>query len=172
MWSESFILHFLNKDWRQSKYLYRGLKLCTEKIRNVVLLFHASFYAYRTLLSSSPRTGLCLALADYTTLCCPWPPTSIALLLSPAAAAQQVPYTYNPPTSTPPICSLLEVHFYGKYRLVHADCPLSRIWRSPAIREQLMYCVYGNSGWYINCCPLYDRCLVMGVSINGGSTVL
>ena len=34
-----------------------------------------------------------------------------------------------------------------------------------------MYCVYGNSSRYIDCCPLYGRCPLLGVSIIGGSTV-
>ena len=35
-----------------------------------------------------------------------------------------------------------------------------------------MYCLYGNSSWYIDCCPLYGRCPLLGVSVIGGSTVL
>ena len=34
-----------------------------------------------------------------------------------------------------------------------------------------MYCVYGNSSWYIDCCPLYGRCPLLGVSVIGDSTV-
>ena len=34
-----------------------------------------------------------------------------------------------------------------------------------------MYCVYGNTSWYIDCCPLYGRCPLLGVSVIGGSTV-
>ena len=34
-----------------------------------------------------------------------------------------------------------------------------------------MYCLYGNSNWYIDCCPLYGRCPLLGVSVIGGSTV-
>jgi hypothetical protein len=32
-----------------------------------------------------------------------------------------------------------------------------------------MYCVYGDSGWHIDCCLLYSR---LGVSVIGSSTVL
>ena len=39
------------------------------------------------------------------------------------------------------------------------------------IREQLTYCVYKNSSRYIDCCLLYGRCSLLGVSVNGGSTV-
>ena len=35
-----------------------------------------------------------------------------------------------------------------------------------------MYCLYGNSSWYIDCCPLYGKCPLLGVSVIGGSTVL
>ena len=35
-----------------------------------------------------------------------------------------------------------------------------------------MYCLNGNSIWYIDCCPLYGRCPLLGVSIIGGSTVV
>ena len=35
-----------------------------------------------------------------------------------------------------------------------------------------MYCIYGNSSWYIDCCPLYGRCPLLGVSVIGGSTVV
>ena len=35
-----------------------------------------------------------------------------------------------------------------------------------------MYRVYGNSSWCIDCSPLYGRYLLLGVSINRGSTVL
>ena len=59
----------------------------------------------------------------------------------------------------------------GKRRLVHEACPLSGIRRLSAIGEQKMYCVYGNSGWYTDCCPLYGRCPLLGVSVIGGSTV-
>ena len=34
-----------------------------------------------------------------------------------------------------------------------------------------MYCLYGNSSWYIDCCPLYGRCPLLGVSVIRGSTV-
>ena len=34
-----------------------------------------------------------------------------------------------------------------------------------------MYYLYGNSGWYIDCCPLYGRYPLLGVSVIGGSTV-
>ena len=34
-----------------------------------------------------------------------------------------------------------------------------------------MYCVNGNSSWYINCRPLFGGCPLLGVSIIGGSTV-
>ena len=70
--------------------------------------------------------------------------------------------TCAPPTSPPPICPLLEVHFYNC--MVQADCPLFVIQRLSAIQEQLMYCVYGNSGRYIDCCSLYGRCLLLGGS--------
>ena len=35
-----------------------------------------------------------------------------------------------------------------------------------------MYCVYGNSSWYMDCCPLYSRCPLLGVSVIGGPTVV
>ena len=35
-----------------------------------------------------------------------------------------------------------------------------------------MYCVNGNSSWYINCRPLFGGCPLLGVSVIGGSTVL
>ena len=35
-----------------------------------------------------------------------------------------------------------------------------------------MYCVYGNSSWYIDCCPLYGRCPLLRVSVIGISTVI
>ena len=50
----------------------------------------------------------------------------------------------------------------GKYRLAHTDCLLSGIRRSSAILEQLVYFIYVNSNWYIDCCPLYGRCLLLG----------
>ena len=34
-----------------------------------------------------------------------------------------------------------------------------------------MYCVNGNSSWYINCRPLFGGCPLLGVSVIGGSTV-
>ena len=34
-----------------------------------------------------------------------------------------------------------------------------------------MYCLYGNSSWYIDCRPLYGRCPLLEVSVIGGSTV-
>ena len=35
-----------------------------------------------------------------------------------------------------------------------------------------MYCVNGNSSWYINCRPLFGGCPLLGVSVIGGSTVV
>ena len=35
-----------------------------------------------------------------------------------------------------------------------------------------MYYVYGNSSWYIDCCPLYSRCPLLRVSVIGVSTVI
>ena len=34
-----------------------------------------------------------------------------------------------------------------------------------------MYCVNGNSSWYIDCRPLFGGCPLLGVSVIGGSTV-
>ena len=34
-----------------------------------------------------------------------------------------------------------------------------------------MYCVKGNSSWYISCRPLFGGCPLLGVSVIGGSTV-
>ena len=34
-----------------------------------------------------------------------------------------------------------------------------------------MYCVYGNSSWYINGGPLFGGGTLLGVSVIGGSTV-
>ena len=34
-----------------------------------------------------------------------------------------------------------------------------------------MYCVNGNSSWYIICRPLFGGCPLLGVSVIGGSTV-
>ena len=34
-----------------------------------------------------------------------------------------------------------------------------------------MYCVNGNSSWYINYRPLFGGCPLFGVSVIGGSTV-
>ena len=34
-----------------------------------------------------------------------------------------------------------------------------------------MYCVNGNSSWYINCRPLFGGCPLLGASVIGGSTV-
>ena len=33
-----------------------------------------------------------------------------------------------------------------------------------------MYCVNGNSSWYIICRPLFGGCPLLGVSVIGGST--
>ena len=57
----------------------------------------------------------------------------------------------------------------GKRCLVHEAFPLSGIRRLSAIGEQKMYCIYRNNGCYIDCCPLYGRCPLLGGS--GGSTV-
>ena len=35
-----------------------------------------------------------------------------------------------------------------------------------------MYCVKGNSSWYISCRPLFGGCPLLGVSVIGGSTVI
>ena len=50
-------------------------------------------------------------------------------------------------------------------------CPLFRIHRLSAIREQKMYCVYGNSGRYIHGGPLFGGGPLLGGSVIGGSTV-
>ena len=34
-----------------------------------------------------------------------------------------------------------------------------------------MYCIYGNSSWYIRGGPLYGGCPLLGGSVIGGSTV-
>ena len=82
-----------------------------------------------------------------------------ALLLYPASAALE--HTPPPLFSAQPLLPSEYLSFtprpfvrywrctsMEKYRLVHAACPLSEIWRLSAIREQLMYCVYGKSSQY------------------------
>ena len=58
----------------------------------------------------------------------------------------------------------------GNFRSVRSACPLFGIRRLSAIREQKMYCVYGNSSWYIYDGPLLGGLLLRG-SVIGGSTV-
>ena len=43
--------------------------------------------------------------------------------------------------------------------------------RKSTIREQKMYCVYGNSGRYIYLGALFGGGPLLGGSVNGGSTV-
>ena len=74
----------------------------------------------------------------------------------------------QPPRALPTCLS--DVLFYWKGHLVHSACPLSGIWRLSAIGE--LYCVYGNSSWYIHWGPLYGECLLLGGSVIRGSTVL
>ena len=50
-------------------------------------------------------------------------------------------------------------------------CPLFGIRRLSAIREQKMYCVYGNSGRYIHGGALFGGGPLLGGSVIGGSTV-
>ena len=53
-------------------------------------------------------------------------------------------------------------------------CPLSREFGGcPLFGScKCIACIYGNSSWYIDCCPLYGRCPLLGVSDIGGSTVV
>ena len=60
----------------------------------------------------------------------------------------------------------------GKCRSVRSACPLFGIRRLCVIREQKMYCVYGNSSWYIHGGPLFGGGPLLGGSFSGGFTVL
>ena len=51
-------------------------------------------------------------------------------------------------------------------------CPLFGIRRLSAIRDQKMYCVYGNIGRYIHVGPLFGGGPLLGGSVIGGSTVI
>ena len=86
-------------------------------------------------------------------------------------SASAAPVFCAPPTSTPPICPLLEVHFYRIVSFGARRLSVVRNSELSAIREQLMYCINGSCGRYIDCCPLYGRCPLLGVSVNRGSTV-
>ena len=57
------------------------------------------------------------------------------------------------------------------YSLCKPPRPLSGIRRLSAIRVLLLHYIYGDFSWYIWQCPLYGRCPLLGVSINGESTV-
>ena len=55
--------------------------------------------------------------------------------------------------------------------MVRSACPLFGIRRSSAIRKEKMYCVYGNSSWYIHDGLLFGGGPLSGGSVIGGSTV-
>lgn len=60
----------------------------------------------------------------------------------------------------------------AKYHLVHADCSLSGIQGlSTSIATDLLCLWVINSDQCIDCSPLHGRCLLLGVLVNGGSTV-
>ena len=61
--------------------------------------------------------------------------------------------------------------YMGRCCSVHNTCPLSGIQRLSAIQEQKMYCIYGNSSWYIHGGPLYGGGPLLGGSVIRGSTV-
>ena len=91
--------------------------------------------------------------------------------LSPASVAQRVTLSALRPQAPCPFVRYWRCISIVKYSLVLANCLLSGIQTLSAILKQFIYCVYGNSGRYIDCCPLCGRCPLLGGSVNRGSTV-
>ena len=99
---------------------------------------------------------------------------SIVLCLVLCILALLVPaYLRAPPTSAQPICQLLEVSFYWK--VLFGAHGLSVVRNSEVVHYSGAVNVLslrgGNNSWCIDCCSLYSRCLLLGVPVNGGSTV-